>query len=306
MLAIAEVPLQKAVAPRRGVALVTGCSSGIGAATAKQLLDARFTVVATARRPESLAALAQLGCQTLALDVTDEASMSHAIERVEAEHGAVDVLVNNAGYGQAGVVEEVPLDVVRRQFETNVFGGLRLTQLVLPGMRRRGRGTIVNVSSMGGRLTFPYFGIYHASKYALEAISDALRMEVAGFGVKVVLVEPGLIRTNFGQASIQSSSPEPRRDSPYASFSRHMARATLETYQRGPLAALSGTPDDVALCIVRAVTTRHPRARYTVSPSATLMILMRRLLPDALWDGVMRAQYPLPRALPADSAPRPS
>jgi NAD(P)-dependent dehydrogenase (short-subunit alcohol dehydrogenase family) len=282
------------------VALVTGCSSGIGAATAKALLDAGFLVVATARRPDALTTLAGSGCSTLALDVTSDASMCSAVAAVEAQYGAVDLLVNNAGYGQAGVVEEVSVELARRQFETNVFGALRLAQLVLPGMRRRGSGRIVNVSSMGGRLTFPYFGLYHASKYALEALSDALRMEVAGFGVRVVLVEPGLIRTNFGQASLDttSSSLNVTTESPYADFVAHMARATVETYEKGPLAALSAGPEAVARSIVRAATVRRPKARYTVSASAKLLIFLRRVLPDALWDAVMRLQYPLPRSLP--------
>jgi len=293
-------PTEPGISPHeRGVALVTGCSSGIGAATARQLLAAGFHVVATARRRDAVADLAAAGCQTLALDVTDESSMHAAVARVQAEHGAVAVLVNNAGYGQAGVLEEVSIEQARRQFETNVFGALRLAQLVLPGMRQSGRGRIINVSSMGGRLTFPYFGLYHASKYALEALSDALRMEVAGFGVKVVLIEPGLIRSNFSHASLQTRAAEPPSNSPYAAFATHMARATVETYEKGPLAALSGTPQDVARCILRAARAAQPRARYTVSASATLLIFLRRLLPDVLWDAFMRSQYPLPRGLSA-------
>jgi NADP-dependent 3-hydroxy acid dehydrogenase YdfG len=281
-------------AAHRGVALVTGCSSGIGEATARRLASAGFKVIATARRPETLRALAALGCETVALDVTSDTSMRDAVRAVEAEHGAIDLLVNNAGYGQAGVIEEVAIDQVRRQFETNVFGGLRLAQLVLPAMRSKARGRIINVSSMGGRLTFPYFGVYHASKYAVEALSDALRMEVAGLGVRVVLIEPGLIRSNFADVS-QSTVQARHAEGPYASFAAHMARATVETYRKGPLAALSGTPEDVARCIVRAATTARPRARYTVSASATLLLGIRRLLPDALWDAFIRSQYPLPR-----------
>ena len=160
-------------------------------------------VYATARRPETaIADLAEAkGAVTLALDVTDEASMSAAVTQVTDAEGAVGVLVNNAGYSQSGAVESVPIDDVRRQFETNVFGLIRMCQLVLPGMRDRGAGTIVNVGSMGGRLTFPGGGIYHATKYAVEAISDALRFEVRGFGVDVVLIEPGLIVTGFGEVA---------------------------------------------------------------------------------------------------------
>src|SRR5215212_7492856 len=182
--------------PSRTV-LITGCSSGIGRATAERLARSGNVVYATARRPESIADLEQAGCRTLALDVTDEASMQAAVRTVEEAEGAVGVLVNNAGYSQSGAVESVPMDDVRRQFETNVFGLVRMCQLVLPGMRAQGWGRIVNLSSMGGRFTFPGGGYYHATKHAVEAISDALRFEVRGFGIDVVIVEPGLIRTGF-------------------------------------------------------------------------------------------------------------
>src|ERR687891_1080019 len=177
--------------------LVTGCSTGIGRATAERLAARGHTVYATARRPESIADLEEKGCRTLALDVCDEDSMRTAVAAVEEAEGAVGALVNNAGYSQSGAVETVPLDSVRRQFETNVFGLMRMCQLVLPGMRRQGHGRIVNVSSMGGKLTFPGGGVYHATKHAVEALSDVLRFEVAGFGVQVVVIEPGLIRTRF-------------------------------------------------------------------------------------------------------------
>ena len=158
--------------------LVTGCSTGIGRAVAEELLRQGHTVWATARRPDTLADLADRGAHVTALDVTDEASMSAAVAEVEAAHGSVGTLVNNAGYGEYGAVEEVDLDKVRAMFETNVFGLARMCQLVLPGMRRAGRGRIVNIGSMGGRFTFPLGGYYHATKYAVEALTDALRMEV--------------------------------------------------------------------------------------------------------------------------------
>src|SRR5919206_819484 len=177
--------------------LVTGCSSGIGRATAQRLAGRGWTVYATARRPESIADLEQAGCRTLALDVTDEGSMQTAVRTVEEAEGAVGVLVNNAGYSQSGAIESVPLDEVRRQFETNVFGLTRMCQLVLPGMRAQGWGRIINISSMGANFTFPGAGAYHASKYAVEALSDALRFEVGGFGVAVTVIQPGAIRTEF-------------------------------------------------------------------------------------------------------------
>jgi NADP-dependent 3-hydroxy acid dehydrogenase YdfG len=185
-------------------ALITGCSSGIGHATAELLAREGWTVYATARKPETLADLERQGCKTLALDVTDEASMSAAVNAVIEAEGVVGVLINNAGYSQSGAVESVPIEQVRRQFETNVFGLIRMCQLVLPGMREQHWGRIVNLSSMGGRLTFPGGGCYHATKYAVEAVSDALRFEVRGFGVDVVIVEPGLIVTNFGETAAGS------------------------------------------------------------------------------------------------------
>jgi NAD(P)-dependent dehydrogenase (short-subunit alcohol dehydrogenase family) len=175
--------------------LITGCSSGIGRATARRLAAGGWTVYATARRPESIADLEAAGCRTLALDVTDEDSMVAAVRTIEETHGAVGVLINNAGYSQSGAIETVPIEAVRRQFETNVFGLARLTQLVLPRMRDQRWGKIVNLGSMGGKLVFPGGGWYHATKHALEAVSDALRFEVRGFGIDVILLEPGLIRT---------------------------------------------------------------------------------------------------------------
>jgi NADP-dependent 3-hydroxy acid dehydrogenase YdfG len=161
-----------------GPVLITGCSTGIGRATAEHLAKAGHLVYATARRAEAIADLEAAGCHTLALDVTDESSMRAAVEQVVAELGAVGVLVNNAGYSQSGAVEMVSMEDVRRQFETNVFGLTRMCQLVLPGMRAQGSGRIVNISSMGANFTFPGGGVYHATKYAVEAISDALRFEV--------------------------------------------------------------------------------------------------------------------------------
>ena len=195
--------------------LITGCSTGIGRATAEHLAKRGLTVYATARSLESIEDLKAAGCKTLALDVTDEDSMRAAVAAVEEAEGAVDALVNNAGYSQSGAVETVAPEDVRRQFETNVFGLLRMCQLVLPGMRRQGHGRIVNVSSMGGKLTFPGGGIYHATKHAVEAMSDAMRFEVKGFGVDVSIIEPGLIKTQFAETAVGSVSHE---DGPYAEF----------------------------------------------------------------------------------------
>jgi NAD(P)-dependent dehydrogenase (short-subunit alcohol dehydrogenase family) len=272
--------------------IVTGCSSGIGQATALRLASEGWRVYATARRPETIADLAEQGCETLALDVCDEASMSAAVAAVTEAHGAVGVLINNAGYSQSGAVETVPLDQVRRQFETNVFGLIRMCQLVLPGMREQGWGKIVNIGSMGGRLTFPGGGLYHASKYAVEALSDALRFEVRGFGVDVILVEPGLITTRFAAAAGSLSGAD--TTGPYAEFNRHVAQTTADAYT-GPLSKLGGGPEVVAKTISGALAAKHPKARYPVTASAHLLINQRRLTPDRLWDLAMRSQFPTPK-----------
>jgi NAD(P)-dependent dehydrogenase (short-subunit alcohol dehydrogenase family) len=278
--------------PSRAV-LVTGCSSGIGRATAERLVTTGWTVYATARKPEALAHLEAAGCRTLALDVTDEASMAAAVRTVEEAEG-VGVLVNNAGYSQSGAIESVPIERVRAQFETNVFGLVRLTQLVLPRMREQRWGKVVNLSSMGGRFTFPGGGFYHATKYAVEAISDAMRFEVQGFGVRVVLIEPGLITTDFAKTAVASVGAVAEHG-PYTHFNKVVGAATEGVY-KGPMARLGGGPDAVAKVIERVVETKRPRARYTVTPSAKLAIAQRRLTPDRVWDLAMRSTFPVPKA----------
>ncbi len=274
--------------------LITGCSSGIGRATAQHLAGEGWKVYATARRPETIEDLKARGCETLALDVTDEQSMSAAVSAVSEAEGAVGVLVNNAGYSQSGAVETVPIDDVRREFETNVFGLLHMSQLVLPGMRDQHWGKIVNLSSMGGKLTFPGGGIYHATKYAVEALSDAMRFEVRGFGVDVILIEPGLIVTEFGgtaAASVQAAGG----DGPYERFNRHVAKLTEAAY-KGPMVKLGGGPEAVAKTIGGALKAGRPKPRYPVTPSAHLMIQQKRFTPDRVWDLIMRTQFPTPKS----------
>jgi NADP-dependent 3-hydroxy acid dehydrogenase YdfG len=270
--------------------LITGCSTGIGRKTAEHLAGKGWTVYATARRPESIADLEQKGCRTLALDVTDEESMKEAVAAVEQAEGAVGVLVNNAGYSQSGAVEEVPMDQVRRQFETNVFGLLRMSQLVLPGMRRQGWGRIVNVSSMGGRLVFPGGGIYHGTKFAVEAISDAMRWEVRNFGVDVILIEPGLIKTEFGETAAHSVNEATPSDGPYAAFNQQVAATTAGAYKgRGPTG-----PEAVAKRIEKAISRRRPGARYPVTAGARALLGVRKVLPARGWDALMRTQFKPP------------
>jgi NAD(P)-dependent dehydrogenase (short-subunit alcohol dehydrogenase family) len=276
------------------VVLITGCSTGIGKATALHLARRGWVVYATARRLTDVSDLAAIGCRTLALDVTDQSSMIAAVRTIEETEGAVGVLVNNAGYSQSGAIESVPLERVRQQFETNVFGTVRMTQLVLPAMRRRRRGKIVNVGSMGGRLTFPGGGYYHATKYALEAITDALRFEVAGFGIDAILIEPGLIRTEFGESAGRSFDGWGGATDPYASFNEAIARTTRAAYEGGPISRLGGGPETVARTIERAIVAKKPKARYTVTPSANLLLTIRKLLPDRAWDAFVASQMPRP------------
>ena len=273
--------------------LVTGASSGIGAAAARRLAATGFRVYATARHIEALGDLKAQGCETLRVDVTDEASMREAVAAVESREGSVGALINNAGYCQPGALETLPVEAVRRQFETNVFGVLRMTQLVLPGMRKAGGGRIVNLSSMGGKLVFPGLGAYHASKYAIEALSDALRFEVKGFGIDVVIIEPGIIRSGFVDAAV-AKLPGGTRDGPYAAFDAMIPTDMKKVYEKGALAALGGEPDDVAKVIEQALTESHPKARYAVTASAHLLLAQHALMSDNFWDRFLAAQFPRP------------
>ncbi|HEU5269938.1 MAG TPA: SDR family NAD(P)-dependent oxidoreductase [Jatrophihabitans sp.] len=292
------------------VVLLTGCSSGIGAATAGRLARHGHIVYATARQPDTLAGLTAGGCRALPLDVTDEASMQAAVRQVLTEQGRLDVLVNNAGYGLYGPVEQLAPAELRRQFETNLFGLVRLCQLVLPGMRERRAGRIVNVSSMGGRTTLPGGGAYHASKYAVEAISDALRIEVRRFGIDVVLIEPGVVRTPWSEQALRHQAaaggagepggqPDEGRpsgdqpDDPYADYKRAVSESFERAY-RGPLARLSLSPEAVARVIVRACEVPRPRTRYLISPLARTLVTAKRLLPDRAYDRLLKQQYRLP------------
>jgi NAD(P)-dependent dehydrogenase (short-subunit alcohol dehydrogenase family) len=280
---------------RSRAVLITGCSSGIGAATASRLAKAGWPVYATARRPETLAALEADGCRTLALDVVDEASRQAAVDAVVEAEGAVGVLINNAGYSQSGAVESIPDDRVRAQFETNVFGPLALCRLVLPGMREQGWGKIVQLSSMGGKLTFPGGGLYHATKHALEALSDALRFEVKGFGIDVILIQPGLITSGFSDVVMRELGTASATDGPYEEFNRAVGEASHDVYEKGLLAKLGGPPEAVAERIEAVLKAKRPRARYTVTPSARALLTLHAVLPDRGWDAMVGASFPRPR-----------
>ena len=273
--------------------LITGCSTGIGRATAERLARAGHKVYASARRIEAIQDLAAAGCQLLALDVCDETSMTAAVQNIERGEGAVGVLINNAGYGSEGPFEEVPMTEVRRQFETNVFGLIRLSQLVLPGMRRQRWGKIVNLSSMGGRLTLPGGAFYHATKYAVEALSDALRFEVRGFGIDVIVIEPGAIKTEFGATAVAKVDALGSGDSPYAGFRDSLKQQIRNAYE-GPMAMLAADADAVAKVIEKAITASRPSSRYLITFGARFLVGLRRWLPDRAFDAFLRTQFAAP------------
>jgi NAD(P)-dependent dehydrogenase (short-subunit alcohol dehydrogenase family) len=271
--------------------LVTGCSSGIGHATALALVRAGFPVWASARKAAGLGELEVAGCRVIELDVTDEQSRIAAIRQIEAEHGAVGVLVNNAGHGGGGPVEEVPLDIVRQTFETNVFSVIRLCQLVLPGMRTRRSGLIVNLGSAAGLVTPPTGCPYAMTKYAMESLCDALRPEVAPFGIGVTLIQPGAVRTRF-MANSELHQPSADGDSPYAVYKANVAKMAERAHRDGARGVLEA--DDVAAVILKAVTASRPKARYKAGSQARLAPVARRLLGDRGWDAFMRRLVPFP------------
>jgi NAD(P)-dependent dehydrogenase (short-subunit alcohol dehydrogenase family) len=271
--------------------LVTGCSSGIGHATALALARAGFPVWASARKAGGLGDLAAAGCRVLELDVTDERSRAAAVQEVEAEHGAVGILVNNAGHGGGGPVEEVPLDIVRETFETNVFAVIRLCQLVLPGMRSQHSGLIVNLGSAAGLVTPPTGCPYAMTKYAMESLCDALRPEVAPFGIRVALIQPGAVRTRF-MASSELHQPADRESSPYAAYKANVAKMAARAHRDGARGVLEA--DDVAAVILKAVTAARPKARYKAGSQARLAPIARHVLGDRGWDAFMRRLVPFP------------
>jgi NAD(P)-dependent dehydrogenase (short-subunit alcohol dehydrogenase family) len=282
--------IPSAVPPSKAV-LVTGCSSGIGHATAVALVRAGFPVWATARKATGLGELERAGCRVLELDVTDEQSRTSAVQRIEAEHGAVGVLVNNAGHGGGGPVEEVPLGVVRETFETNVFAAIRLCQLVLPGMRAQRSGLIVNLGSAAGLVTPPTGCPYAMTKYAMESLCDAIRPEVAPFGIGVTLIEPGAVRTRF-MANSGLYTPEDDPNSPYAAYLASVEKMADRAHREGARGVLDAA--DVAAVIVKAATARRPKARYKVGSQARLAPVARRILGDRGWDAFMRRLVPFP------------
>jgi NAD(P)-dependent dehydrogenase (short-subunit alcohol dehydrogenase family) len=271
------------------IALVTGASSGIGEATAVKLQELGYTVYAAARRVQRMEHLSTSGIRPLAMDVTDEESMQSGVKQILAETGRIDVLVNNAGYGSYGALEDVPLSEARNQFEVNVFGAARLTQLVLPSMRQQHSGTIVNVTSMGGKIYTPLGAWYHATKFALEALSDCLRMEVEPFGINVVVIEPGGINTEWGGIAAEKLRSVSGTSS-YANQANAVAEALTSEANRKRLSP----PTVIADAIAKAVMARKPDTRYAVGSGARPMIFMHDVLPDRWFDAIMRRALGVP------------
>jgi NAD(P)-dependent dehydrogenase (short-subunit alcohol dehydrogenase family) len=267
-------------------ALITGASSGIGEATALQLAELGFTVYASARRVDRMSDLADRGIRTRSVDVSDDDSMVALIETIIADTGRIDVLVNNAGYGLYGALEDVPIVDARRQFEVNVFGLARMTQLVLPQMRAQRDGYIVNISSMGGKIWEPLGSWYHASKFAVEGLSDSLRVEVAEFGIKVVIIEPGTIRSEWSGIAADNLEAT-SANTPYAGLAK-LVGAGLRAVDRLPIA--SG-PEVVAEVIAKAVQDPKPRTRYPAGGGARGMLLAERILPDRGFDRFIQMSY---------------
>lgn len=261
------------------VVLVTGASSGIGRETAILLAKTGHVVYGAARRLEKLQELSKYGVIPLVLDVTKDYSCQNALQQILNQQGTLDILINNAGYGSYGAVEDVPLTEAQRQLDVNVFGAIRLTQMVLPLFRRQHRGRVIMISSIAGRLTGPFGGWYHASKYALEALSDALRMETVGQGIWVSIVEPGLVRTPWGHIAADHLAASARRG-PYARLAEQAARGIHRLYDKKWLTS----PADVAKTIFLAVNATQPQARYLCGKDAYLLLALHTLLPTGIYD----------------------
>ncbi|HMQ60424.1 MAG TPA: oxidoreductase [Flavilitoribacter sp.] len=268
------------------VILITGASSGIGKATALQLIKEGHTVYGAARRVDQMEDLAQAGGHALKMDVLDEEQIVKGVRQVMDEQGKIDVLINNAGYGLYGSVEDLPLEAARRQFEVNIFGLARITKEVLPQMRERRSGKIINISSMGGKIYTPLGAWYHATKHALEGWSDCLRLELAPFKVQVVIVEPGAIATEFGDVMTDPILKNSGKG-PYTGMAQKVAKATLDSYSKS---STSSPPSVIANAISRAIAARKPKTRYRAGKYAKLLVWLRVYLGDRMFDRIIMSQ----------------
>lgn len=268
------------------IALVTGASSGIGYMAALGLKKAGFDVYGAARRMDKLQELQTQGVNVIELDVTDDSSMQKCVETIVNKEGRIDVLVNNAGYGSYGAIEDVPMEEARRQIEVNLFGLARMSQLVIPLMRKNQFGRIINISSMGGKIYTSFGGWYHATKYAVEALSDCMRLEVKEFGIDVVLVEPGGIKTNWG--IIAADNLKKTSDhGPYAARGLEAAESMRKMYSGKQLS----DPEIIADAIVKASTSKRPKTRYLIGYGAKPVIFMRRILSDRMFDRFIKLAF---------------
>jgi len=262
--------------------LVTGASAGIGKSTVELFLQNGYKVYAAARRVEKMDDLKVLGAIPVQMDVTDNNSMEAGIGKINQESGGVDILINNAGYGSLGSVEEVTIDEAKRQFEVNIFGLARLTQLVTPHMREKKWGKIVNISSVGGKIYEPLGGWYHATKFALEGLSDCMRLELKGFGIDVIVVQPGPIRSEWGDIAsdnlIKTSGKGPYKK---------IAEGMMNNFKNFYSEKRSSPPEEVARIIYKSVLSRCPKTRYPAGKGANMILFGRKLLSDKLFDRVM-------------------
>jgi NAD(P)-dependent dehydrogenase (short-subunit alcohol dehydrogenase family) len=263
------------------VVLITGASSGIGKAAAKLLLLRGYKVYAGARRVDNLKELEYLGARIMRLDVTEEDSLKSAVQSVIDGEGRLDILINNAGYGAHGAVEDIPMAEARRQFDVNLFGLARLTQLVLPAMRARGSGKIVNISSIAGKISMPLGGWYNASKHALEAYSDALRLEAGRYGIKVILIEPGAIKTEWDNVALVNLAKY-SGSGPYAAMTEKLTSRFRAAYRKS-----APGPEVVAEVVLRSLRAARPAARYAVPFQSRVLLFLKRALPDRVWDAVI-------------------
>ncbi len=266
------------------VALVTGASSGMGKAFAKALLAQGLTVYAAARRLDQMNDLAELDAIALKMDITREDDVQAAVRRIEQDHGGVDVLVNNAGFGVFGAMEDTTIDDARYQFEVNLFGMARLTQLLLPAMRKKRSGKIINISSMGGKMYAPMGCWYHASKHAVEGWSDCLRLELRPFGIDVVIIEPGVIATGFGDVMLEPLLAR-SGTGPYSGMANAIASATRASFQEGG----ASDPQVIAKLVLKAVRARKPRTRYAAGKYARPLMFIRKWFGDRVFDTIVLA-----------------
>ncbi len=266
------------------VALITGASSGIGESAAVLLHKAGFKVYGAARSVEKMKSLEEKGISAISLDITDEDSIVNCVKSIIEKEGSLDVLVNNAGYGSYGAIEDVPMDEARRQFDVNIFGLARLTQLAIPGMRENRFGKIVNISSMGGKVFTPFGGWYHATKHALEGWSDCLRMEVKPFGIDVIIVEPGGIKTPWGIIAAENLK-KTSGSGVYAEQAIKSAEGTAKMYNSNRLTQ----PDVIGKVILKAVTAGRPRRRYVKGMGAKPALFIRKWFGDGVYEQLIKA-----------------